>query len=98
MEKQVLILQFIGEEPTPEQAASAVVAIHKAGCYIDTTVQPTMCLLNEKEQAMAMSVFAQRKSQKGEGITIKVENPEPRITPSKAEKLAKILRDFLENE
>jgi hypothetical protein len=98
MEKQVLVLQFVGEEPTPQQAANAVVALQKSGCFIDTTVQPTMCLLNEKEQAMAMSMFAQRKSHKGEGITIKVENPEPRISADKAQRLAAVLRDFLENE
>lgn len=98
MEKQVLVLQFVGEEPTPQQAANAVVALQKSGCYIDTTVQPEVCVLNEKEQAMAMSMFAQRKSHKGEGITIKVENPEPRITTQKAKELATLLRSFLNDE
>lgn len=96
MEKQVLVLQFVGEKPEPEQAAAAIVALQKAGVYIDTTVQPTMCLLNEKEQAMAMAMFAQRKSHKGEGITVTVKNPEPKISATKAQQLAQVLRDFFD--
>lgn len=55
MEKQVLVIQYVGEKPTPEEAAAAVVAMQRAGTYIDTTVQPTMCHLTEKEQAKVES-------------------------------------------
>lgn len=98
MEKQVLVIQFVGEQPTPEQAAAAIVALQKAGTYIDTTVQPTMCHLSEKEQAEAMMVYASKKASKGSGIIVKVQNPEPKISTAKAEKLAQILREFLDNE
>jgi hypothetical protein len=98
MEKQVLVIQFVGEQPTPEQAAAAIVALQKAGTYIDTTVQPTMCHLSEKEQAEAMMVYASKKASKGSGIIVKVQNPEPIISATKAEKLARVLKEFLENE
>lgn len=98
MEKQVLVIQFVGEQPTPEQAAAAIVALQKAGTYIDTTVQPTMCHLSEKEQAEAMMVYASKKASKGAGITVTVKNPEPVISASKAQKLAEVLRSFLNDE
>ena len=98
MEKQVLVISFVGEKPTPEQAATAIIALQKAGTYIDTTVQPTMSILNEQEQAQAMMVYASKKSAKGAGITVTVKNPEPVITASKAQKLAEVLRSFLNDE
>jgi len=73
MEKQVLVIQYVGEKPTPEEAAAAIVAMQRAGTYIDTTIQPTMCHLTEKEQAMAALMFSERKRKSGDGITIKVE-------------------------
>ena len=96
MEKQVLVISYVGEKPTPEQAANAIVALQKAGTYIDTTIQPTMCHLSEKEQAEAMMLYASKKASKGAGITVTVKNPEPTISATKAEKLAKVLKEIFD--
>lgn len=96
MEKQVLVISYVGEKPEPEQAATAVVALQKAGVYIDTTVQPTMCHLSEQEQAQAMMVYASKKSSKGSGITVQVKSADPTISASKAEKLAKVLKELFD--
>ena len=73
MEKQVIVIQYVGEKPTPEEATAAIVAMQRAGTYIDTTVEPTICHLTEKEQAQAMLMFSERKRKSGDSITIKVE-------------------------
>lgn len=95
METQVLVISFVGEKPEPEQAAASIVALQKAGVYIDTTVQPAICCLSEKEQTEAMMLYASKKASNGSGITVKVENPEPTVSAAKAEKLAQVLREFL---
>lgn len=99
MEKQVLVIQYVGEKPTPEEAAAAIVAMQRAGTYIDTTVQPTMCHLSEKEQAMAALMFANKKELKGEGVTVKVESGEPFFKSKdkdRAERFIAALKDFID--
>lgn len=98
MERQVLVISFVGEKPTPEAAGEAVVALQRFGTYIDTTVQPTMCILNEKEQAAAMMLYANKSAQRGEGITVKVNNPNPIINATKAKKIVEILTQVLNDE
>jgi hypothetical protein len=98
MEKQVLVIQYVGEKPTAEEAAAAIVAMQRAGTYIDTTVQPTMCHLTEKEQAMAVLMFRERKRKSGEGITVKVEQDPvfKGIDKDKAKKFAQFLKDIID--
>lgn len=98
MEKQVIVISYVGEEPTPEQAKQAIVSMLKSGVYMDTTVEPTLCCLSEKEQAQAMMMFTSKKASKGAGITVTVKNPEPIISATKAEKLARVLRELINNE
>jgi len=98
MEKQVLVIQYVGNMPTQPQVEYAVEALQRAGCHIDATVQPTVISLNEKEQAQAMAMHAIRKERRGEGITITVKNQEPIITEEKAKKLATALRQILADE
>lgn len=95
MEKQVLVISYVGEKPTPEEAAAAIVAMQRAGTYIDTTVQPTMCHLSEKEVAQAILMFSERKQKRGEGITIQVENPDSinGIDRTKMSQLIAVLKD-----
>lgn len=98
MEKQVIVIQYVGEKPTPEEAAAAIVTMQRAGTYIDTTVEPTMCHLTEKEQAMAALMFSERKRKSGDGIIIKVEQ-DPifnGIDKDKAKKFAQFLREFID--
>ena len=45
-----------------------------------------------------MMVYASKKASKGAGITVTVKNPEPVISASKAQKLAEVLRSFLNDE
>lgn len=98
MEKQVLVIQYAGEKPTPEEAAAAIVAMQRAGTYIDTTVQPTMCHLTEKEQGMAALMFSERKKNKGNGITVKVEQDPvfSGIDKDKAKKFAQFLKEIID--
>lgn len=98
MEKQVLVIQYVGKKPTAEEAAAAVVAMQHAGTYIDTTVQPTICHLTEKEQAMAALMFSERKRKSGEGITIKVEQDPifKDIDRETAKKFAKFLKGIID--
>lgn len=98
MEKQVLVIQYVGEKPTAEEAAAAIVAMQRAGTYIDTTVEPTMCHLTEKEQAMAALMFSERKRKSGEGITVKVEQDPvfKGIDKDKAKKFAQFLKDIID--
>ena len=76
MEKQVLVINYVGEPPTPEAAGAAIVAMNRAGTYMDTTVQPTMTCLDEKEVGQAIYMFSNKKIAKKEGITINVSTPE----------------------
>jgi len=98
MEKQVLVIQYVGEKPTPEEAAAAIVAMQRAGTYIDTTVEPTMCHLSEKEQAMAALMFSERKRKSGDGITIKVEQDPVfnDIDKDKAKKFVQFLKEIID--
>lgn len=98
MEKQVLVIQYVGEKPTPEEAAAAIVAMQRAGTYIDTTIQPTVCHLSEKEQAMAAFMFGDEKRKTGDGITIKVEQDPVfnGIDKNKAKKFAQFLKEIID--
>lgn len=98
MKKQVLVIQYVGEKPTPQEAAAAIVAMQRAGTYIDTTVEPTMCHLTEKEQGMAALMFANKKESKGKGITVKVESGEPFFESKdkdRADRFIAALKDFM---
>lgn len=98
MEKQVIVIQYVGEKPTPEEAAAAIVAMQHAGTYIDTTVEPTMCHLTEKEQGMAALMFSERKRKSGDGITVKVEQDPilSGIDKDTAKKFARFLKGIID--
>lgn len=98
MEKQVLVIQYVGEKPTAEEAAKAIIAMQHAGTYFDTTVEPTICHLTEKEQAQAILMFSERKRKSGEGITIKVEQDPvfKGIDKDKAKKFAQFLKEIID--
>lgn len=100
MEKQVLVIQYVGEKPTAEEAATAIVAMQHAGTYIDTTVEPTMCHLTEKEQGMAALMFSERKRKSGGGITVKVEQDSVfnGIDKNKAKKVAQLLKEIIDGQ
>lgn len=93
IEKRVLVISYVGEKPDFDQAAKAVVALAASGVVIDTTVQPTVCCLNEQEQAQAMSMFASRKASKGHSVTIKVEDPYVDKNKAKLAQAIAILKD-----
>lgn len=93
--KQVLVIGYVGEKPDFNQAAQAIVALAKSGVVIDTTVDPTVCALDEREQAQAMSVFAEKKASKGNSVTIKVEDPYIDKNKAKLAKAVEILKDAL---
>ena len=98
MEKQVLVIQYVGEKPTPEEAVATIVAMQRAGTYIDTTVEPTICHLTEKEQGMAALMFSERKRKSGDGITVKVEQDPVfnGIDKDKAKKFAEFLKCIID--
>lgn len=93
MEKQTIVIEYVGERPTPQEAYAAIAAMQRAGTYIDTTIQPTACFISEKEKATAMAVLATKKVTKGEGVTIKVEQ-DPILKGIDKDK-AKAFADFL---
>ena len=98
MEKQVLVIQYVGEKPTPQEAVAAIVAMQRAGTYIDTTVEPTICHLTEKEQGMAALMFSERKRKSGDGITVKVEQDPilSGIDKDTAKKFARFLKGIID--
>ena len=96
MEKQVVVIDFVGERPSDEVIGSAIMSflttIKKSCSYIDATVAPHGRHYSEDEVAKVIASHFEKS--KG-GITIKVENPErPKlvITKDKEEKL----REFIE--
>lgn len=93
--KQVLVIGYVGEKPDFNQAAQAIVALAKSGVIVDTTVDPTVCILDEREQAQAMSVFATRKASEGHSVTIKVEDPYADKNKAKLAKAIEILKGAL---
>ena len=98
MEKQVIVIQYVGEKPTPEEAAAAIVAMQRAGTYIDTTVEPTMCHLTEKEQGMAALMYSKNKQKAGESVTVKIEHDPVfnGIDKDKAKKFAQFLKEIID--
>lgn len=98
MEKQVLVIQYVGEKPTAEEAAKAIIAMQHAGTYFDTTVEPTICHLTEKEQAQAMLVYSKNKQKAGESVTIKIEHDPvfDGIDKDKAKKFAQFLKEIID--
>lgn len=93
--KQVLVISYVGELPEPDAAAAAVVALQAAGTYIDTTVQPTMCVLDEKEQAQAMMVHSSKKSSEGKNIQVRIEGADKigGFDRAKVDQLLAVLKD-----
>ena len=98
MEKQTIVIEYVGEKPTPEEATAAIVAMQRAGTHIDATVEPTICHLTEKERAMAALMFSERKRKSGDGITVKIESGEPFFKSKdkdRADRFIAALKDFM---
>ena len=74
MEKQVLVIQYVGEQPSAEAVKAAFTALLRAGTYVDANVQPDVTHLTEKEVLSAATVLATKSTGK-KGITVKIGDP-----------------------
>lgn len=95
MEKQVIVISYTGNEPTLNALGAALGAMTKHGVKIDATTQPTMCCLNEKEQAIAMAAYASRAIPSKNSVSIEIERPNMK---DKAEKLAEAIKRIMLDE
>lgn len=95
MEKQVIVISYKGDEPTINALGAALLAMTKCGVQLDATTQPTMCCLNEKEQAIAMAAYASKAVPSKKSLSIEIERPNMK---DKAEKLAEAIKQIMLDE
>lgn len=94
MEKQTIIIQYVGEEPSNGAIIAAFSALLNNGMVVDRNVEPTIHHLTEKEVMSAASVLASKTS--GKGVTIKVETPRSKKVVFTDDKKARILEALAE--
>lgn len=99
MEKQVVVIDFVGERPSDEVMGSAIMSflttIKESGSYIDATVDPHGRHYSENEVAKVVASHFEKA--KG-GIIVKVKSPErPKIviTKDKGEKLQEFIERLI---
>ena len=95
MEKQIIVISYTGDEPTLNALGAALGAMRRFGVRMDATVQPTMCCLNEKEQAVAMAAYASRTIPSKKSVSIEIERPD---MEDKAKKLAEAIKRIMLDE
>lgn len=93
MEKQTIIIQYVGEKPSNGAIIAAFSVLLNNGMVVDSNVEPTIHHLTEKEVMSAASVLASKTS--GKGVTVKVETPRKNVILTEAKK-AKILETLAE--
>ena len=95
MERQTIVIEYVGETPTRHTIVAAFEALIHTGTVVDATVQPTITCLTEKEVAAATAVMAKKSASKG--VTISIENPKKAIVfgEDKKEKLFNVLSEIL---
>ena len=74
MEKQILVIQYVGEQPSAEAVKAAFTALMRAGTYVDAAVQPDVTHLTAREVLSAATVLATKSTGK-KGVTIKIGDP-----------------------
>ena len=74
MEKQTIVIEYVGEQPTPEAVRAAFSTLLRAGTFVDANVQPNITHLTEHEVLSAAAVLATKTSGK-KGITVKISDP-----------------------
>lgn len=88
-------MSYTGDEATLNALGAALGAMTKCGVRMDATVQPTMCCLNEKEQAVAMAAYASRTIPSNKSVSIEIERPD---MEDKAKKLAEAIKRIMLDE
>lgn len=74
MEKQTIVIQYVGEQPSTEAVKAAFTTLMRAGTYVDANVQPEVTHLTEHEVLSAATVLATKISGK-KGVTVKISDP-----------------------
>ena len=97
MERQTIVIQYVGEQADHNVESAAVVAflntLAKGGVYVDATIDPIAHHFTETDVAKVVAMIADKS--KATGVTIKVENPMRKAGLSKKDR-DKILSVFEE--
>lgn len=99
MEKQTIVITYVGERPSDEVQASAVLSflktINNSGTYVDATVNPTAHHFAEDDVAKVIAATSRKSGTRG--ISIKVEKPERKVVidSDRKEKIMEFFSDLL---
>lgn len=87
MERITLVLDFVGQKPTYEQATQAVVAIAQAGCLISATDKIAIHMFSEEERAAIIANTI--KTGKSKTVTVSLAKDD------RAEKIVEALKQLI---
>lgn len=64
MEKQIIIVEYTGEEPNKNTLENVITGLGLAGITVCTNPKPTIAVLSETEAAQALYAFSKSKAKK----------------------------------
>ena len=99
MERQTIVIQYVGEQADHNVEYAAVVAflntLARGGVYVDDTVDPTAHHFSENDVAQITAMMANKA--KAKGVTIKVENTtKPVLNREDGEKLIRTIKSLFD--
>ena len=99
MERQTIVIQYVGEQADNDIQSAAVVAflntLARGGVYVDTTVDPIAHHFTETDVAQVTAMIANKSKTKG--VTIKVENTtKPVLNREDGEKLIRTIKSLFD--
>lgn len=93
MEKQVLVIEYTGAEPSVEALENVITSLALAGTTICPKPEPELTILSEKESAQALYVFTKTKGISSKTVKAELKrNPNPEV-----KKAIEIIAKALEN-
>lgn len=94
MEKQVIIIEYTGKEPSKAALENVITGLGLAGTTVCVNPKPIIQVLSETEAAQALYAFSKAPSRAKKGVTVEIEKES---NGDAAKNLAKILIDALKN-
>lgn len=73
MEKQVIIVEYTGEEPNKSALENVITGLGLAGTTVCTNPKPTIAVLSETEAAQALYAFSKSPSKTKKVATVEIE-------------------------
>lgn len=99
MERQTIVIQYIGEKASDNIQSTAVLSflntLARNGVYVDATVDPIAHHFSETDVAQVTAMVASKS--KAKGVTIKVENTRrPVLSREDGERLINTIKGLFE--